>query len=254
MTGRAYQAPALEKGLAIIQLLSAEQSGLSMMGIARALGRSHNEIYRMILVLEQQGYVIRTPEDQFALSGKLFDLAMRQPRRRNLHDAALPMMHRLANSLWQSCHLAVLSETDIVVVARVESPDLLGFAVRVGYRRPIIESTSGRVLFSNLPLERRKALRDQIERSGCDRVRMKAFWDLCDQPISGGVVVGPSMTVTSITDIGAPIFDGTGGGAVASLTVPFVSGTVAHTSLEEAGRIVSQTARTISRALELEAA
>lgn len=253
MTERAYQAPALEKGLSIIQLLAGEQSGLSMMGIARALGRSHNEIYRMLLVLEQQGYLTRTSEDRFALSGKLFDLAMRQPRRRNLHDAAFPVMHRLADRLWQSCHLAVLSETDIVVVARVESPDLLGFAVRVGYRRPVIESTSGRVLFSNLPPARQQVLRDAIAATGCDLGRLSAFCELCDQPVKHGLVVGPSATVTSITDIGVPIFEGTNGGAVASLTVPFVSGTVAHTSTDEACHIVTQAGRDISRALETDA-
>ncbi len=43
----------------------------------------------------------------------------------------------------------VVSGHGIVVVARVESPDVLGFSVRVGYRRPLNQSAAGRVLYAS---------------------------------------------------------------------------------------------------------
>ena len=43
-----YSAPALEKGLDIIELLSDTKSGLSQAEIAKKLNRTVNEIYRML--------------------------------------------------------------------------------------------------------------------------------------------------------------------------------------------------------------
>ena len=43
-----YRAPALDKGLDIIELLASADEGLSQAEIAKALNRSPNEIYRML--------------------------------------------------------------------------------------------------------------------------------------------------------------------------------------------------------------
>jgi serine/threonine protein kinase len=42
--------------------------------LARALGRSRSEIYRMVVVLERSGYLWRSDADRFSLTRKLFDL------------------------------------------------------------------------------------------------------------------------------------------------------------------------------------
>ena len=50
-------------------------------------------------------------------------------------------MERLSEATFQSCHLMVASGSDMVVVARVESPDMLGFG-RSGGLSPPVESIS----------------------------------------------------------------------------------------------------------------
>ena len=47
-----YQAPALKKGLEILELLAAATAPLNMSDISTALGRSVSEIFRMLQVLE----------------------------------------------------------------------------------------------------------------------------------------------------------------------------------------------------------
>ena len=54
-------APALDKGLDLIEALAAESGGLSQKQIAERVGRSVGEIFRMLGVLEQRGYVSRDP-------------------------------------------------------------------------------------------------------------------------------------------------------------------------------------------------
>ncbi len=79
----AYSAPALEKGLDIIELLAAAPEPLSTRQIAEQLGRSKNEIFRMVFVLVERGYLSRdAATDVLTLSNRLFELGMRTPRSR----------------------------------------------------------------------------------------------------------------------------------------------------------------------------
>ena len=57
MQSKSYSAPALEKGLDILELLSNSAEGLSQAEIAGKLNKSVNEIYRMITTLRNREYV-----------------------------------------------------------------------------------------------------------------------------------------------------------------------------------------------------
>lgn len=76
----------------------------------------------------------------------------RAPTKSLLEDA-LPEMRKLSRAIGQACHLAVVSDEQMVVVARIEAPGNQGFSVRVGYRRPLVDSTSGLVLYAFQPEE-----------------------------------------------------------------------------------------------------
>ena len=54
-----YQAPALKKGLEILELLATSEQALTMSDISAALGRSVGEIFRMLQVLEEHRYIAR---------------------------------------------------------------------------------------------------------------------------------------------------------------------------------------------------
>ena len=79
-----YRAPALDKGLDILELLAHTADGLSQAEIAKALERSPNEIYRMLDRLVRRAYVRRTDGDRYELTLKLFELAHTQPPIRRL--------------------------------------------------------------------------------------------------------------------------------------------------------------------------
>ena len=52
-------APALEKGLELLEVLAAEPVGLTQKQLADHVGRSVSEIFRMLGVLQQRGYIIK---------------------------------------------------------------------------------------------------------------------------------------------------------------------------------------------------
>jgi DNA-binding IclR family transcriptional regulator len=250
LTKTDYRAPALEKGLDILELLAGQERPLSMPEIARALGRSKAEIYRMLLALEARGYIARGENsDRYMVTGRLFDLGMRAPPVRNLHDVALPIMHDLAERTRQSCHIGVLSGDQLVVVARVESPALVGFAVRVGYRVPMLDSTSARVICAFQPPKRQAELNRLLAKSAPSKAAYNRFVAQLSVISKQGYVVEPSRTTEGIRDVAAPIFDGEGLGAVASLNVPVLSHPLVHLPIDEIVAHVREAAHAISEGM-----
>jgi DNA-binding IclR family transcriptional regulator len=243
-----YQAPALKKGLEVLEFLSGQSEPYAVSELARALGKSRNEIYRMVIVLEQLGYLTRTDADRYEMTRKLFDLAMRTPPQRNLLIKALPAMERLSRETFQSCHLMVASGPDVVVVARVESPDVLGFSVRVGYRRPLNQSAAGRVLFASQDPTERAAWRALLS-SKEDAVR----WDIIEREADTiremGFLLSPSPYVDAVTDVASTISAGPVGSAVAALVMPFIGGRSAKMSLNQAATMTREAALYIGREL-----
>ena len=248
VNAESYQAPALKKGLEVLEFLSGQAEPYAISELARALGKSRNEIYRMVMVLEQLGYLSRTESDRFALTRKLFDVAMGSPPQRNLLVHALPEMQRLAETTWQSCHLTVASGSDIVVVARVESPDTEVFSVRVGHRRPLNQSASGPVLYAYQTPARRAAWQEMLS-SENDRQLWAALDHEAQSIREMGFYLTPSKYVDAVTDIAAPITEGKSETAIAVLVMPYIGGRSAKLSLTQAAAATSQAARRISQEL-----
>jgi IclR helix-turn-helix domain len=65
-----YAAPALEKGLDILELLASVSEALTHSEIASRLGRTINEVFRMLVCLDERGYISRTgPDERYQSSG-----------------------------------------------------------------------------------------------------------------------------------------------------------------------------------------
>ena len=237
-----YRAPALEKGLDVIELLAAEKSPLNLSAISQRLGRSSGELFRMLQVLEFKGFITTSDSGAgYVLTNKLFALAMAQAPVRSLVETALPIMRKLTFEIGQSCHIAVASEDQIVVITRIERPGDLGFSVRIGYRREIARATSGLVLFAYQ--------NDDVRRSWLKRCRLKgdaadSFVERANAVRKHGHHEAASDFVRGIVDLSAPILrDDT---AVAALTCPFVHSNPLVMEMDQSVEHIRAAARQIS--------
>lgn len=225
-----YRAPALDKGLDILELLATTAEPQTVTSIVKRLGRSTGEMFRMIQVLEYRGYIERAMDgDGYQLTSKLFGLMMIQPPVQSLVEVALPRMRDLARVTGQSCHLAMHSRGDIVIVARMESNAEMGFSVRVGYRRSLISTTSGLLLYAFQDSK----TREQWEQFfvDVDIEELMSYRKRADSVREIGHVQMASTYVSAVTDISSPIIRGSR--AAAALTVPFVYMQEPRMSLEE---------------------
>jgi DNA-binding IclR family transcriptional regulator len=237
-----YRAPALEKGLDVIELLAAEKSPLNLSAISQRLGRSSGELFRMLQVLEFKGFITTAENGAgYVLTNKLFALAMTQAPVRSLVETALPIMRKLTHDIGQSCHIAVASEDQIVVITRIERPGDLGFSVRIGYRREIARATSGLVLFAYQS--------EDVRRTWLKRCRLKgeaaeSFIERANAVRERGHHEAASDFVRGIVDLSAPILRGDI--AVAALTIPFVHSNPLQVEMPQAVEFVRAAAKEIS--------
>jgi DNA-binding IclR family transcriptional regulator len=217
---RDYRAPALEKGLDVLELLAANRGGLTLTQISSALERSSSELFRMVQVLEARGYVGRAAdEDGLILTNKLFALGMARAPAKDLLEAALPTMRAVCPRIGQSCHLAVASGDQMVVVARVEAPGDQGFSVRVGYRRKIVQATSGLVLYAFQTESERRRWGEEL-RAGVTAATWKAFEAEAAKAREDGYVRADSYVTKAVVDLSVPIYGPDG--VAAALTCPYV--------------------------------
>lgn len=245
--GRRYRAPALEKGLDVLELLATASAPMTLTAIVGQLGRSHGELFRMVQVLEYRGYIEQDPGNEgYRLSDRLFSLGMQQPRTRSVVEVALPVMRQLSNDLGQSCHLALHTLGDMVVVARMESSEQLGFSVRVGYRKPLVQAASGVVLYAFQPEDVRRRWEGLLQPPPSE-AELIAFRAHADEVRQRHVELTPSQFVAGVTDISAPVMRG--GAAAAALTVPFLKKLQAGVSLSAASGLVRRAADRIAEQL-----
>lgn len=243
-----YPAPALEKGLEIIELLAAAQKPLSTRAIAESLGRSKGEIFRMLFVLVERGYLNRDPAtEELTLSNRLFELGMRTPRARQLVEVAAPAMERLSAKTAQSAHLVVLNEGETVVIANAAGTGDISFTLRLGYRRPAVEATSGRVIlaFQDDDMRQRSLNAGPSHGREEDAGLLRA---MLDEIASRGFLLAESHDMPGVTDISAPILDRQGR-AVASIVIPYLNRRGARTRHEEVLAELLATCRMISAEL-----
>ena len=157
-----YRVPALEKGLDILEALAFVSAPQSLADLARTLGRSSSEIFRMLNCLEARHYIARDEHSgNYALTLKLYELAhTHSPVEQLLRVAAQPM-EELAQTLRESCHLSVLHQGWLVVLSQALSPEPVRLTVEVGGRFSMVHNVSGRLLLAQLPATERIALLGQ---------------------------------------------------------------------------------------------
>lgn len=217
-----YAAPALEKGLDILEALAASPAGYTLAELAQKIGRSVSEIFRMAVTLQRRGFVQVDDNDRYTLTLKMFELAHRQQPLKSLVSVALPLLRELANRARQSCHLAVYQAGRVVVIAQVDSPERWSFGLKVGVMMGLTDTSSGHVLL---------AFRDEVERTRMLAAHIKVEGELESDPgelfpiladvRKNGCACMASRQIRGITNVAYPVM-GVGNHVIAAINVPHI--------------------------------
>ena len=244
-----YRAPALDKGLDILELLAQQPQGLTRAEIVKEMDRSASEIYRMLERLVARQYVTRSLSgDRYALSLKLFALANIHPPLNRLINQALPVMDAFARQAEQSCHLGVYDRGNVLITSQINSPRGWSFSLHRGARVGLLDTASGHVLLAfsgaddaarmraeHTALDGEVPITEAKLRTTLTHIRAKGYLER-DSQQSFGVV-----------DISFPIL-GPDQVALAALTCPYIRRIDSHVGpgLQAARELLRQAAQTLS--------
>ncbi len=211
---------ALARGLEVIAAFRPNRPAMSLTEVAAATGLARPTARRILLTLEELGYV-RAVDGGFSLTPRVLDLGVAYVRSAGLWDVARPHMERLVAGTNESSSIAQLDGSDIVYVARVSVPKIVGLSVQIGTRFPALPTSLGKVLLAALPVDELERVLAEPTRSGLvarwrpDRAERDAElrevrargWALTDEQLALG-----------IRSVAAPLRDGAGC-VVASINV-----------------------------------
>lgn len=216
-----YRAPALDKGLDILEVLADQARGLTRAEIVKELGLGPSQIYRMLERLVARGYVARDEGgDRYALTMRLFQLATRHPPLRRLVAQLQPLMDEFARDFRQSCHLVVPEHGSGIVVAQASPRGHWEFRARIGGLLDLFTTGSGLTI---LAFQRPDRLVETLhlwgvaeadERLAAVAGHLQAVRDL-------GARIEPSRHLVGVTDISVPV-PGFGAEAIGALTCAYI--------------------------------
>ena len=218
-----YRAPALDKGLDIIELFVVENGPMALSEVARRLDRSVGEIFRMVMTLERRGYLSLDPDtDQYQLSLKMFRLAHRHMPIQQLAGGSTEPMKRFAREMRQSCHIAVPHQGRGLIVVQEDSPTNRGFRVRLGAELELATTCSGLIILAFLDEhERERQIELAKQHEDAPMIDLVELKDMIEKIREKRYYQVKSSYTKGVTDVGCPIF-GFGGEFMGALTMPFL--------------------------------
>jgi DNA-binding IclR family transcriptional regulator len=243
-----YAAPALEKGLDVLELLASVSEALTHSEIARYLGRTINEVFRMLVCLEERGYISRTgSDDRYQLTLKLFEIVHRHHPLQRLVAHARPLMQQVASRTGQSCHLAMLNNAAVVVVAQVDAPRNMGFSLRLGANVDLLNTASGHVILAFQSEQVRGRALDAWRRRSAKAIPARLNRHL-DEIRRRGYEQLASYQVRGVINISYPVLN-QHGEAIAAMAVPFLAHIGDRVGPQQVKETLCAASRTLSAAI-----
>lgn len=147
----------------ILEIISAEK-GIGAKELAQRVGLHRSSMYRILSVLQRWGYVRQDPQTmQYGLGWHLMVMADRIDLYQELPRLAMPYLEELMRRTRETTHLMALDGDEVCYLAKVESPETIRMASRVGARMPAVSTAGGKVLLAGLGAAKRERLIRSIE-------------------------------------------------------------------------------------------
>lgn len=250
-------APALDRALTLLELLSQSRCGLTLPELADQSKLPRSSVHYLLVTLERRGYLHRNPRTSRYLFGRqVLALANAAVPALSMRQVASPHLQRLASQTGLAAHLAVLERESAVVVAKHEASQSPRLPTWVGRRIAVHCTSLGKALIAFLPQEELDELlaahplarHNQNTLSSPRRLRE----DLA-RVASLGHAVDNEEDEIGMRCVGAPIFapaeNPAAGAVIASVSVSGSTETIEPQRVEDLARLVKATAAALSGVL-----
>jgi DNA-binding IclR family transcriptional regulator len=244
--------PALERGLAILELLARSRAGLTLPEIAKELSFPKSSVHCLLITLERHRYLHRNDRtSRYLFGSKLFKIANMSLTGLQLRQVAMPHMRTLAKHTGLEAHLAVLERFEAVLMGKVEPAGASKLATWVGKRMDLHCTGVGKALLAHLPdeelsrLMRETGMPRHNDNTICSLRKLKE--DIA-RSRQAGYYTDDEEDEIRYRCIGAPVFDETGH-APAAISISGSTAQIREDNSKELAAEVVRTAEAITKLL-----
>lgn len=143
---------AVDKALATIEVLLRSTAPASAREIAERAGVNRTTAHRLLNILIRHGWAEKVPDtSEYRLNLRFLALAQLALQGRDFMGEVRPIMERLAEVSREAVHLGVLDGFEVVHVDKVDSPEMVGVASKVGTRAVPHVTALGKALLAAGP-------------------------------------------------------------------------------------------------------
>jgi DNA-binding IclR family transcriptional regulator len=244
--------PAVDRTLAILELLSVTRSGLTLPELSRRLNLPRSSTYCLLLTLTRRGYLVRNGRTRRYMFGlRLFSVANRAIGSVELREQAATLLQSLARRSRLTVHMAILEDDTAVLIEKVEPPGLVRIATWVGKSMDLHCSGVGKCLLAYLPEpELSRVVRDhgltRYNENTITSIR-KLRQQAADIKRLGYSIEDEEGEI-GCRCVGAPIFDHCGN-VIAAISVCGTTAQIKSEDFAKFGAMVRQVAAEISEVL-----
>lgn len=243
--------PAVERALAVLEMLAASRKGLTLSEIARNLDLNRSSIYYVLRTLEQHGYIMRpSARDRYTFTPRLFTLANRSLEGLGIREKGTPFLQRLARETGLTGHLTILSQSELVILDKATPVGKGPLPTWIGKWLPVHCTAAGKALLAFQPedvidLCINRGLIRYNENTIVSAKRLRA--DLERIRIRGYSIDDEEETL-GLRCVGAPVLQGSI--SVAAISLSGTTLEIHEENVDRLGQQVRQAADAISASLE----
>lgn len=246
-----YNVPALDKALAIIEMLAEQSKPLGVSDICKIVDIPKTSAFFILNTLEGHAYIMKTEEGKYKLGTKFLSISSSILNNMDIREFARPFMQKLLDETGFTVHLAILDLGEALFIDKLENKSFVKFSTYIGQRQPLHVSGVGKALAAFLTPE----LLDQIvETRGLPRktentiTNAHEFKAALESIQKQGYAVEDEEGELGVRCIGAPIFNDQNR-LTASISITALRSELPFHDIPLIGNQVKQTAILISKCL-----
>ncbi|MGB7845810.1 MAG: IclR family transcriptional regulator [Candidatus Acidiferrum sp.] len=141
----------LLKALRILDKLGDCPCGSGITEMSDALKSPKSTVHRLIVTLEEAGYVIFDPlTSKYSLGNRVARLGEQLNQQSPLLTFGVPLLEQLTKECHEASHLAIMQGTEVVYVSHEESKEPVRISFGRGHRAPVHCTALGKALLAGL--------------------------------------------------------------------------------------------------------
>lgn len=245
-------APALSRGIRILELMAASPRAWTMSEIAQELKIPKSSAFGLCSTLVRADLLEKQADGTYRLGLRLVDLASARLRSSDLPSEFYAAWDSLDVFRQEAAVLSVRDGVDAIYVACRNSSLPLGITFRIGMRLPASCTATGKAMLSSLPDAEVRALYEgrRLERPTQHSVAsVRALLQQLAEVRKRGYSVDDGETREHMCSFGAPVFDDTSECAIAGVAISFLKADITREKATQAARVIVEFAARLSRML-----